>query len=121
MRRGRPAAFRRDARALTCRVCPSPPCLQVWSLEQPEWHCRIDEGSAGLVASCWSPDGRHVLNTTEFHVSAMVRVCARQGRVAPRPFLWGLPPSGEVDGFWGTRCIFQVYTRTYMFLKRCVS
>lgn len=46
-----------------------PLCVQVWSLEQPEWHCRIDEGSAGLVASCWSPDGRHILNTTEFHVS----------------------------------------------------
>uniref|UniRef100_A0A8D0F9F8 WD repeat containing, antisense to TP73 n=1 Tax=Strix occidentalis caurina TaxID=311401 RepID=A0A8D0F9F8_STROC len=43
--------------------------VQVWSLEQPDWHCKIDEGSAGLVASCWSPDGRHILNTTEFHVS----------------------------------------------------
>ncbi|XP_004718003.2 uncharacterized protein LOC101655117, partial [Echinops telfairi] len=41
--------------------------VQVWSLEQPDWHCKIDEGSAGLVASCWSPDGRHILNTTEFH------------------------------------------------------
>ncbi|XP_074074760.1 WD repeat-containing protein WRAP73 isoform X3 [Macrotis lagotis] len=41
--------------------------VQIWSLEQPEWHCKIDEGSAGLVASCWSPDGRHILNTTEFH------------------------------------------------------
>ena len=50
------------------RFCPLR--IQVWSLEQPEWHCRIDEGSAGLVASCWSPDGRHILNTTEFHVSA---------------------------------------------------
>ena len=48
-------------------VCPVVP--QVWSLEQPGWHCRIDEGSAGLAASCWSPDGRHILNTTEFHVS----------------------------------------------------
>ena len=45
------------------------PWIQVWSLEQPDWHCKIDEGSAGLVASCWSPDGRHILNTTEFHVS----------------------------------------------------
>ncbi|MBN3317953.1 WRP73 protein, partial [Atractosteus spatula] len=41
----------------------------VWSLEQPDWHCKIDEGSAGLVSSRWSPDGRHILNTTEFHVS----------------------------------------------------
>lgn len=50
--------------ALSARSLP-----QVWSLEQPDWHCKIDEGSAGLVASCWSPDGRHILNTTEFHVS----------------------------------------------------
>lgn len=42
---------------------------QVWSLEQPDWHCKIDEGSIGLVCSRWSPDGRHILNTTEFHVS----------------------------------------------------
>ncbi|XP_053307920.1 WD repeat-containing protein WRAP73 [Spea bombifrons] len=42
--------------------------VQVWSLEQSEWHCKIDEGSAGLVSSCWSPDGRHILNTTEFHL-----------------------------------------------------
>ncbi|XP_077314365.1 WD repeat-containing protein WRAP73 isoform X2 [Lithobates pipiens] len=42
--------------------------VQVWSLEQPDWHCKIDEGSAGLVSSCWSPDGRHILNTTEFHL-----------------------------------------------------
>ncbi|XP_077167214.1 WD repeat-containing protein WRAP73 isoform X2 [Paroedura picta] len=46
--------------------------VQVWSLEQPDWHCRIDEGSAGLVASCWSPDGRHILNTTEFHLRITV-------------------------------------------------
>ncbi|NWQ83772.1 WRP73 protein, partial [Columbina picui] len=41
-------------------------------LEQPDWHCKIDEGSAGLVASCWSPDGRHILNTTEFHLRITV-------------------------------------------------
>ncbi|XP_048374979.1 WD repeat-containing protein WRAP73 isoform X1 [Sphaerodactylus townsendi] len=46
--------------------------VQVWSLEQPDWHCKVDEGSAGLVASCWSPDGRHILNTTEFHLRITV-------------------------------------------------
>lgn len=49
--------------------------LQVWSLEQPDWHCKIDEGSIGLLSSRWSPDGRHILNTTEFHVSVK-SVCA---------------------------------------------
>lgn len=46
--------------------------VQVWSLEQPEWYCKIDEGSIGLVASCWSPDGRHILNTTDFHLRITV-------------------------------------------------
>ncbi|KAG5838690.1 hypothetical protein ANANG_G00226270 [Anguilla anguilla] len=46
--------------------------VQVWSLEQPDWHCKIDEGSAGLVCSHWSPDGRHILNTTEFHLRVTV-------------------------------------------------
>lgn len=49
--------------------------LQVWSLQQPDWHCKIDEGSIGLLSSRWSPDGRHILNTTEFHVSVK-SVCA---------------------------------------------
>lgn len=41
-------------------------------MEQPEWHCKIDEGSIGLVSSRWSPDGRHILNTTEFHLRITV-------------------------------------------------
>ncbi|XP_024231172.1 WD repeat-containing protein WRAP73 isoform X2 [Oncorhynchus tshawytscha] len=46
--------------------------VQVWSLEQPDWYCKIDEGSIGLVSSRWSPDGRHILNTTEFHLRVTV-------------------------------------------------
>lgn len=61
---------------------------QVWSLEQPDWHCKIDEGSAGLVASCWSPDGRHILNTTEFHVSVQAGLLPSVSDVAVCP----LPP-----------------------------
>uniref|UniRef100_A0A8C4Q297 WD repeat containing, antisense to TP73 n=1 Tax=Eptatretus burgeri TaxID=7764 RepID=A0A8C4Q297_EPTBU len=45
---------------------------RVWSLEEPEWHCKIKEGSAGLIHSCWSPDGRHILNTAEFHLRITV-------------------------------------------------
>ncbi|XP_064423832.1 WD repeat-containing protein WRAP73 isoform X2 [Latimeria chalumnae] len=54
-----------------CELSPDGRYL-VWSLEQPDWHCKIDEGSAGLVASRWSPDGRHILNTTEFHLRITV-------------------------------------------------
>ncbi|XP_072043725.1 WD repeat-containing protein WRAP73-like [Amphiura filiformis] len=46
--------------------------VQVWSLEQPEWTCKIDEGSAGLISARWSPDGRHILTTAEFHLRITV-------------------------------------------------
>ena len=41
---------------------------QVWSLEKPDWTCKIDEGLAGLAAVRWSPDGRHILSTADFQV-----------------------------------------------------
>ncbi|XP_071487099.1 WD repeat-containing protein WRAP73-like [Diadema antillarum] len=46
--------------------------VQVWSLEQPEWTCKIDEGSAGLVSVRWSADGRHILTTAEFNLRITV-------------------------------------------------
>lgn len=46
--------------------------IQVWSLEQPEWTCKIDEGSAGLIDVCWSPDSRHILTTADFHLRITV-------------------------------------------------
>ncbi|XP_033103905.1 WD repeat-containing protein WRAP73-like [Anneissia japonica] len=46
--------------------------VQVWSLDQSEWTCKIDEGSAGLVAVRWSPDGRHILTTADFHLRITV-------------------------------------------------
>nr|XP_022337622.1 WD repeat-containing protein WRAP73-like [Crassostrea virginica] len=46
--------------------------VQVWSIEQPEWTCKIDEGSAGLCATRWSPDGRHILTTADFYLRITV-------------------------------------------------
>ena len=37
-------------------------------MNQPEWTCKIDEGSAGLTACCWSPDSRHLLTTADFQL-----------------------------------------------------
>eukprot|EP00730_Choanoeca_flexa_P013387 TRINITY_DN5257_c0_g1_i2.p1 TRINITY_DN5257_c0_g1~~TRINITY_DN5257_c0_g1_i2.p1 ORF type:complete len:428 (+),score=77.70 TRINITY_DN5257_c0_g1_i2:87-1370(+) len=42
--------------------------VEVWSLEDPEWHCRIDEGAAGLDHVMWAPDGRHILTTAQFQL-----------------------------------------------------
>ncbi|XP_069120373.1 WD repeat-containing protein WRAP73-like [Argopecten irradians] len=46
--------------------------VQVWSLEQPEWNCKVDEGSAGLNDVRWSPDGRHILTTADFNLRITV-------------------------------------------------
>ncbi|KAL5015357.1 hypothetical protein ScPMuIL_009627 [Solemya velum] len=46
--------------------------VQVWSLEQPDWTCKIDEGSAGLCLARWSPDSRHILSTADFHLRITV-------------------------------------------------
>lgn len=46
--------------------------VQVWSLEKPDWTCKIDEGLAGLTAVRWSPDGRHILSTADFQLRISV-------------------------------------------------
>lgn len=46
--------------------------VQVFSIENPEWKCKIDEGSAGLLKCNWSPDSRHILTTADFHLRITV-------------------------------------------------
>ncbi|GBF93064.1 hypothetical protein Rsub_05675 [Raphidocelis subcapitata] len=46
--------------------------VQVWSLEDPEWACRIDEGPAGVTNCRWSPDGLSVLIVADFSVRLTV-------------------------------------------------
>ena len=42
--------------------------VQVWSIHEPEWTCKIDEGLAGAERVCWSPDGLHVLVIADFQI-----------------------------------------------------
>ena len=42
--------------------------VQVWSLEYPDWQCKINEGSAGLFKCDWCPDSRHILTTLDFFI-----------------------------------------------------
>eukprot|EP00955_Chlamydomonas_euryale_P084753 364003-Chlamydomonas_euryale.AAC.1 len=45
---------------------------QVWSVNQPEWACKIDEGPAGIAAAAWSPDGHCVLSHAQHGVRTAV-------------------------------------------------
>ncbi|CAI2728854.1 unnamed protein product [Schistosoma spindalis] len=46
--------------------------VQIFSLENPDWTCKVDEGSAGLLNALWSPDSRHFLTTTDFYLRITV-------------------------------------------------
>ncbi|XP_047495985.1 WD repeat-containing protein WRAP73-like [Penaeus chinensis] len=46
--------------------------VEVWSIEDPDWRCKVDEGSAGLIKVNWAPDSRHILTTAEFHLRITV-------------------------------------------------
>jgi len=48
------------------------PMVQAWSLGQPDWTCKIDEGPAGIAYARWSPDSRHILTTSEFQLRLTV-------------------------------------------------
>lgn len=48
------------------------PMIQAWSLTQPEWTCKIDEGPAGITYARWSPDSRHILTTSDFQLRLTV-------------------------------------------------
>lgn len=46
--------------------------VQVWKVDDPDWHCKIDEGPAGLVGAMWAPDARHVLTWCDFGLRATI-------------------------------------------------
>ena len=46
--------------------------IQVWSIDNTDWKCKIDEGSAGLAAARFAPDGRHILSTPDFKLRITV-------------------------------------------------
>ncbi|THD22501.1 WD repeat-containing protein WRAP73 [Fasciola hepatica] len=46
--------------------------VQVLSLENPDYTCKVDEGSTGLLSAEWAPDSRHFLTVTEFYLRITV-------------------------------------------------
>lgn len=46
--------------------------VQVWSVDEPEWNCQIDEGQAGITGVKWCPDARRILVMADFQLKATV-------------------------------------------------
>ncbi|CAI8603966.1 unnamed protein product [Vicia faba] len=60
-----------DSEYILCGLYKKP-MIQAWSLAQPEWTCKIDEGLAGIAYARWSPDSRHILTTSDFQLRLTV-------------------------------------------------
>lgn len=60
-----------DSEYILCGLYKKP-MIQAWSLTQPEWTCKIDEGPAGIAHARWSPDSRHILTTSDFQLRLTV-------------------------------------------------
>ncbi|KAF0980699.1 hypothetical protein FDP41_013182 [Naegleria fowleri] len=43
-------------------------CVEVWSVSDNTWKCKIEEGPAGVSFARFSPDARHVLVTADFQL-----------------------------------------------------
>ena len=60
-----------DSKYVLCGVF-SKSLVQVWSILDSKWACRISEGVAGMVRATWAPDGRHVLTVSDFQLNLTV-------------------------------------------------
>ncbi|CAH0522608.1 unnamed protein product [Peronospora belbahrii] len=46
--------------------------VQIWSVQDASWGCKMSEGIAGLVHARWTPDARHVITVSDFQLHATV-------------------------------------------------
>ena len=46
--------------------------IQVWSICDPEWTCKLTHGNFGLTSVRWSPDSQHILGASEMKLRITV-------------------------------------------------
>lgn len=46
--------------------------IQVFSMADPQWKCRINESVAGVISCSWAPDSRHILVQSDFGIQLAV-------------------------------------------------
>lgn len=60
-----------DSKYILCAL-KGRPIVQIWSLDEPDWTCKIDEGPAGITSARWCPDARSILLTADFQIKATI-------------------------------------------------
>lgn len=56
-----------DSKYILCQINKQS-LTQVFSLDDEDWNCKIDEGLGGLAYARWSPCSRRILTVTDFQV-----------------------------------------------------
>jgi WD40 repeat protein len=46
--------------------------VQVWSVDDPDWTCKIDDGPAGIQHASWSSDGQSIIVIADFQIRMTV-------------------------------------------------
>ena len=46
--------------------------IQVFSMADPGWKCRINESVAGVTFATWAPDSRHILVLSDFGIQLAI-------------------------------------------------
>jgi len=63
--------FSPDSQYVLCGMF-SRNAVQIFSLADGEWRCRVNEGVAGVVNVTWAPDSRSVLTESDFGLQTVV-------------------------------------------------
>lgn len=63
--------FSLDSEYLLCGVYTRS-TVQVFSLANPQWRCRINESIAGIVSVTWAPDSRHIIIESDFGIQLAI-------------------------------------------------
>lgn len=59
--------FSPDGEYLMCALYARQ-AIQIFSMADPTWKCRINESAAGLISAVWAPDSRTVLTESDFGI-----------------------------------------------------
>ena len=64
-------AFSPDSQYIMCGMY-SRDAVQIFSIADGEWRCRVNEGVAGIVDSCWTPDSRGIMTESDYGLQLAV-------------------------------------------------
>ena len=102
---------------------PSFPTSQALRVSDPSWGCAVSEGTAGIAAAYWAPDGRSLLTLTDFGLSLTVWAVGVAGADPTQTLVIRKPKPEVAPAFRYActvkRCTIQQRFRSLIFFALC--